>query len=116
MASKSSKPAKASASGASKPGAAAKSPKVAKTKGGEGRPRITDERLNDLSALNSIPRGRAHMAQDEKRYPQDLGMRWFFQGSHLPDSSHQTESDEDDIPAGRLRLTRTAPGGWGKPQ
>ena len=58
----------------------------------------------------------ARQADDEKRYPSDLGMRWFFQGSHLPAESHQTESDEDEVPAGRLRLTRTAPGGWGKPQ
>lgn len=109
--SKSSKPGKTSASKSSP------TPKSAtRSKGSTARPRITDERNNDLSALNSIPRGRMHMADDEKRYPQDLGMRWFFQGSHLPDESHQTESDGDDVPAGRLRLTRTAPGGWGKPQ
>ena len=52
---------------------------------------------------------------DEKRYPDDLGMRWFHQGAHLPDDAHDTEKD-DDNPSGRLRLTRTAPGGWGKPQ
>ena len=121
MASKSSKPAKASASKASKPRAAAKTPavskaKTVKAKGADPVPRITDNRLNDLSALNSVARGMAHQADDEKRYPSDLGMRWFYQGSHLPAESHQTESDEDDVPAGRLRLTRTAPGGWGKPQ
>lgn len=52
-------------------------------------------------------------AWDEKRYPQDLGMRWFHQGAHLPDDAHDTEN-ADDLPDGRLRLTRTKPGGWGR--
>ena len=55
------------------------------------------------------------MSEKERCYPTDLGMRWFHQGAHLPDDAHDTEA-EDDIPAGRLRLTRTAPGGWGKAQ
>ena len=49
----------------------------------------------------------------EVRYPDDLGMRWFHQKANLPDEV-MNPVDDDEIPAGRLRLTRTAPGGWGK--
>jgi hypothetical protein len=51
-------------------------------------------------------------AEETKPYPDDLGMRWFNQGAHLPDDAHNTEKEEDEMPSGRLRLTRTEPGGW----
>ena len=51
------------------------------------------------------------VAAEAVPYPRDLGMRWFHQKANLPPEVISLAEPEEEVPSGRLRLTRSGRGG-----